>query len=73
MQPKLSVVEGEKNSLSTFPSDPRNYNMSFVWLTKESSAVLRGQMNNIAAETLITNAGDLLKGPVEVRRQMEEE
>lgn len=47
--------------------------MSFVRLTEESSAVLRGQMNNIASETLITNAGDLLKGPVEVRRQMEEE
>lgn len=47
--------------------------MSFVWLTKESSAVVWGQMNNIATETLITNAGDLLKGPVEVRRQIEEE
>lgn len=47
--------------------------MSFVWPTEESSAALRGQMNNIATETLITNAGDLLKGPVEVRRQTEEE
>lgn len=47
--------------------------MSFVWLTKESSTVLRGQMNNIATETLITNAGDLLKGPVEVRRQKKNE
>lgn len=31
--------------------------MSFVWLTKESSTVLPGQMNKIATETLITNAG----------------
>lgn len=50
-----------KNSISILPFDPSNHNKSFMWLTKDSSTVLRGQMNNFAMENSNTNAGDLLK------------
>lgn len=61
MQAKIRVV-GKKNSISILPFDPWNHNKSFMWLTKESSTVLLGQLNNLAMENSNTNAGDLLKG-----------